>query len=289
MVNIGRTTIVTVLLLVTLAFVYASPNLLSRGALDGLPSWAPSKQINLGLDLQGGSYLLLDVDTDAVVVERLEAMLDALRRDLRRERIFFQPGSLSIANDSAGFVPRDAERREDALLIARRIARDESGDNIGSVVGFGGGPTVEAVELPNGRIAVVPSEDALDQWRSNAVEQSIEVVRRRVDETGTNEPTIQRQGEDRIVVALPGLQDPERLKRLLGQTAKLNFHFVMENADPNARRAPPGGLILPTEEVGFNGEPLGNYVVERRPMVGGDRLVDAQQTFQDGRAVVAFR
>lgn len=289
MVNIGRSTIVTVLLLCVLAFAYAAPNLFNRGALDDLPSWAPSKQINLGLDLQGGSYLLLDVDTDAVVTERLESMLDTLRRDLRRERIFYAPGSLNIAGGDAGFTLRDEARREDALLIARRVARAESGGDAVLLGGFGGGPAVEVVEGPGQRIAVRPTDDALEEWKRNAVEQSIEIVRIRVDETGTNEPTIQRQGEDRIVVALPGLQDPERLKNLLGQTAKLTFRFVMEEADPNARRAPAGGLILPSAETGANGAPLGNYVVERRIMVGGDNLVDAQQTFQDGRAVVSFR
>lgn len=290
MVNIGRFTIISVLALCVLAIAYALPNAFREEAFADLPGWAPSKQINLGLDLQGGSYLLLEVEVDAVVTERLEAMLDGLRRELRAQRVFFEPGSLVIQDGAAGFVPRDRERRAEALAIAERVAEQESAGGPTLIVGLGqSDDVVEVEETADGRIALRPSDDTLNEWRRSAVDQSIGVVRRRVDETGTNEPTIQRQGEDRIVVALPGLQDPERLKRLLGQTAKLSFRFVNESADSTARRAPPGHLLLPDDQTGADGEPIRNWVVERRIMVGGDRLVDAQQTFQDGQAVVSFR
>jgi preprotein translocase subunit SecD len=124
--------------------------------------------------------------------------------------------------------------------------------------------------------------------RQSVVEQSIEIIRRRIDETGTREPTIQRQGEDRILVQLPGVKDPERIKKLLGKTAKLTFHLVDPTtplADAFQGRVPPGSVLLPAAE----GEGISHYVVRKRVRVSGERLIDAQPTFDQGRPVVSFR
>ncbi|MBT3929227.1 MAG: protein translocase subunit SecD, partial [Rhodospirillaceae bacterium] len=132
------------------------------------------------------------------------------------------------------------------------------------------------------------SEDAERARRQSAVEQSIEIVRRRVDETGVAEPVIQQQGDSRILVQLPGIKDPERIKRLLGQTAKLNFHMLDETVsiqEAESGTLPAGSMLLygPEEEGRIP------YVVRRTVEVGGDRLVDAQPTFQDGQPIVSFR
>ncbi len=124
------------------------------------------------------------------------------------------------------------------------------------------------------------------------VEHSIEIVRRRIDETGTREPTIQRQGEERILIQLPGVDDPDRIKRLLGKTAKMVFRLVDVNTSPveAERRGVPAGseLLLSDKETVGTGAPL-KFVVRKRVMVSGENLIDAQATYQDGRPVVNFR
>jgi preprotein translocase subunit SecD len=119
------------------------------------------------------------------------------------------------------------------------------------------------------------------------VQQSLEIVRRRIDETGTREPSVQRQGDRRIMVQLPGLRDPERIKRLLGKTAKLTFRFVDENVAADASRLPPGTEVLTSDELDPYGKPR-RYVVKKRVMVSGDTLTNAAATFQQGQPVVSF-
>ena len=133
------------------------------------------------------------------------------------------------------------------------------------------------------------TEVALKQRKLSAVEQSLEIVRRRIDELGTREPSIQRQGEDRIVVQLPGVKDPDRIKALLGKTAKLTFHMVDDSTSPEEAlkgRVPPGSMVLPSAEQGRGAE---TYVVRKRIDVGGDMLVDSKATYSEGRPVVSFR
>ena len=139
----------------------------------------------------------------------------------------------------------------------------------------------------DGGITLKVSEEQIIARKKSALDQSIEIVRRRIDETGTREPSIQRQGDNRILVRLPGVEDPQRIKNLLGQTAKLTFRMVDENAslaDVQSGHAPPGSEVLQSaERVGSA------LVVQKRVMVSGDTLVDAQPSFQDGRPVVSFK
>ncbi|MGH7225615.1 MAG: protein translocase subunit SecD, partial [Gemmataceae bacterium] len=140
-------------------------------------------------------------------------------------------------------------------------------------------------------VTVTFNPTALDQRQASAVSQSIEIVRRRIDETGIKEPTIQREGSDRILVELPGVGNPEHVKELLGRTAKMTFQLVDENVTPedvSQGRIPPGDVVLPMEEG--KGQPNGQIVVRRRIMVSGDTLTDAQPTFENGNeAVVSFK
>ncbi|MCR9070190.1 MAG: protein translocase subunit SecD [Alphaproteobacteria bacterium] len=240
---------------------YAAPNLFEKGIGDAVPTGVPGKQINLGLDLQGGSYLLLEVEADVVIRERLEAIVDGARRSLREARIGYV--DLGVVDGTAGFTVRegaDVER-------AREIAADLDSD--------------ATVDVDGNRVSLFMDDEAIRQIKINAVQQSIEIVRRRVDETGTREPLIQRQGDERILIQLPGIDDPQRIKELIGQTAKLTFHLVAVGADTN--RPPPGARTLPLLDGG-------RIVIERRVMVSGENLVDAQPSFdQSNQPVVTIR
>ncbi|HSK38716.1 MAG TPA: protein translocase subunit SecD [Arenibaculum sp.] len=270
MVYFARWKIILVLVVCALGVLYAAPNLLGRSAMDrfgGLPGWLPTQTVNLGLDLQGGSHLLLEVEVGQVIAERLNTIVDSVRTELRGARIGYT--DLGVQRDAVTFTVRDPADVERARRIVGELDTDLT------------------VAAEGGRIVARFSEAAIELRTRQAVEQSIEIVRRRIDETGTREPTIQRQGADRILVQLPGVDDPERVKRLLGQTAKLSFRFIDETTTPSEARAgrlPPGSELLPSTE-----SPTQSYVVRKRVMVGGDTLVDAQPTFQDGAAVVSFR
>jgi len=259
--------IALVALVCLMGVVYAAPNAFDRGAFGDPPTGVPGRQINLGLDLQGGSYLLLGVEVGVVVSERLEAIVDSARRGLRDANIGYV--GLGVQGDSAVFTVREPADLSRATSIARNLD--------------------QGIELvtEGSQIRIRLTEPATREIVSNAIQQSIEIVRRRVDETGTREPLIQRQGADRILIQLPGVDDPERIKALIGQTAKLTFHMVDMSASVEQAqqgRVPPGSIFLRSAEGGPG------YVVERRVMVSGENLVDANAgTDQNGRPSVSFR
>lgn len=272
MVNYARWSMVLTVLVCLFGLIFTAPNFFSKGEDGTLPGWLPQKQLNLGLDLQGGSHLLLEVEVDEVIRETLETTVSTIREGLRNARrngprIGYT--GLSVRGNSVVFKlrdPADIERARAAL---------EDVD-----------PTLTLKVSDEGDFSLTMSDDAIIERSSSAVEQSIEIVRRRVDETGTSEPTIQRQGEERILVQLPGLRDPERLKRLLGRTAKLTFHMVdasVSAQDAQAGRIPAGSQVLPDQD-----NPGATLVVRRKVEVGGERLTNAQPSFQDGQPVVSF-
>lgn len=256
--------IMLVVIVCLAGLVYSAPNLMERDAFGEVPAGLPGRQVNLGLDLQGGSYLLLDVGTDMVIAERLESLVDAARRALREARIGYT--GLGMRDGAAVFSVRDPSDLEAARALAADL---EEGMDV----------TVEG-----SRVSIAPTEEGLAEIRLNAVQQSIEIVRRRIDETGTREPLIQRQGDSRILVQLPGIDDPDRVKELLGQTAKLNFHLVDTSA-PSSGATPPGTIRLPS----IDDRGPSSYVVQRRAVLAGENLIDAQPSFQDSRPVVSFR
>ncbi len=248
------------------------PNLFSPATLDRLPRWIPHRQVSLGLDLRGGSYLLLEVDVAAAQHERLNAIVDTVRNALRDANIGYT--GLEAEGDAIAFTIREPGRIEDARQALRKIDPDL------------------AIDIAaDGKGAIRFSAVATEARRRQAVDQSIEIIRRRIDETGTKEPTIQREGQDRILVQLPGVDNPEHVKALLGRTAKLTFQMVdtgVSLEDARRGRLPPGDEILPAEEGRVHTGPA-SYVVRKRVMVGGDTLVDAQPTFQNNEPVVSFR
>jgi preprotein translocase subunit SecD len=254
-----------------LGVLFSLPNLFTPAQLAWLPSQIPHKRVNLGLDLRGGSYLLLEVDVAAAQTEQLNSIIDTVRNALLDAKIGYT--GLNVQNNAIVFTIRDQDRIDDAKNALAKIDPALTID-IGS----------------DGAGKMAFSSVATEQRRQQAVDQSIEIIRRRLDETGTKEPTIQRQGADRILVELPGVGDPEHVKQLLGKTAKLTFQLVDQSMSPEEAkrgRMPLGDEVLPAQ-TDRPGQPQ-QYLVKRRVMVGGDTLVDAQATFQNNEPVVSFR
>ncbi|HTZ78670.1 MAG TPA: protein translocase subunit SecD [Stellaceae bacterium] len=250
------------------------PNLFSPATLDKLPDWVPHRQISLGLDLRGGSHLLLQVDMNTVIRERLNNALDAARTELRNARIGYT--GLAVQNNKLVFTVSDPARLDDVRNLVPKLDPDLV-------------PTISN----DGQVSLAFSDSALQQRESTVLDQSIEIVRRRIDETGTKEPTIQREGSDRILVQLPGIDNPEHVKEILGKTAKMTFQLVDTSVTADEARhgrLPPGDDILPgAEDPRHPGAPKQEYVVQRRVMVSGDSLTDAQATFQNSEPVVSFK
>ncbi len=271
MIYFARWKIILIITICCLGIIFVAPNFLSVKQAQSLPSWLPHKQLSLGLDLQGGSHLLLEVKVDSVLRERSEALVDTVRLTLRKARIRYS--GLGIDGLSTAVTIKDEEDIERARELLKKIDKE-----------------LEITISDDGQIKLDMTEQTIRERRTAAIEQSIEIVRRRIDETGVREPTIQRQGEDRILVQLPGVDDPERVKRLLGKTAKLTFHLVDERANtPLNARVSPGSIQLPSaDEVDVNGRPR-IYTLKKRVMISGDTLVDSQPTFQDNQPVVSFR
>ncbi|MBR2033411.1 MAG: protein translocase subunit SecD [Alphaproteobacteria bacterium] len=262
MYKLSRSRVMIIVTICLLGIFFAVPNIVSNK--DALPSWW--QPVNLGLDLQGGSNLLLEVKLDEVIKERMASIEDSARQILRENRIRYQ--HLNVADTSVKVSIENTNARNKASNLFRKI---DSG--------------IEVVENEDGSLEVKYSEIELNKLKRKIVEQSIEIVRRRIDELGTKEPVIQSQGSNRIVVQLPGLQNPEYVKTLLGKTAKMAFHLVdSRSTAADARR----GKLSATSRLvqGSMGE---TYVISRKPVVSGENLVDAQPSFQDGQAVVSFK
>jgi protein-export membrane protein SecD len=268
MLNFSRWKILVVVAVCVVGTLLAVPNFLNRETLAGLPDWVPHQQVTLGLDLQGGSHLLMEVDLDVVVKERLESIVDGTRSEFRTADIGYT--DLGVSGDSVRVKISESSDIERAEEILREL---------------GIGMQVEIAE--DGAVTMTYSEAELERLARDVVQRSIEIVRRRVDELGTTEPTIQRQGSDRIIIQVPGYGDPEHLKAIIGQTAKMTFRFVDENASPSS--VPPTAELLPSLETDANGNPLRQYVVNKRIIVSGENLTDAQATYQQNQPVVSFK
>src|SRR5262249_46861185 len=199
-----------------IACLFAVPNFFSERVIQSLPKWA-QRQIVLGLDLQGGSHILLEVDSDAVKKEKLQNLLDDVRRSLREARIPYT--GLAVRGDQVEV--RVSTNQQQALTKLRELSQP-----LGGLLSATGQRSLEINDAGAGLIQPRITDPAVTERIPQAVEQSIQIVDRRVNELGTVEPSIQRQGIDRILVQVPGLQDPTRLKELLGKTAKLTFRLV---------------------------------------------------------------
>ncbi|MFV2091945.1 MAG: protein translocase subunit SecD [Hyphomicrobiales bacterium] len=283
MLYFARWKIILTVTLSVLGVLLALPNIVSQSTLSALPDWVPAQRINLGLDLRGGSYLLLEVEAQAVIAERMDSLKDDVRTALRDDRIGYT--GLRASKTDVRVRIRDTADIPEALKKLSALSSPIQ-TNI-----FSGTTARDIIveETEPGVMKLFLSEQSVEQRVRSAVEQSIEIVRRRIDELGTTEPTIQRQGTNRILVQVPGLDDPARLKAILGQTAKLAFRLVdvsVGTAQALEGRIPADSELLYGE--GGEDEP---YVVKRRVMVSGEDLVDAQPGFsqQTNEPIVTFR
>ncbi|MCP8939340.1 protein translocase subunit SecD [Alsobacter sp. SYSU M60028] len=284
MLRFSRMKTIGVVLLTVLGILYAMPSLLSpetrksiQQTFSFLPSaLVPHQAVVLGLDLQGGSHVLLEVDTQAVLRGQINTLRDDVRRILREQRISLAGG---IGVTPRGVTVRVVDPNERERLMPK--LRELSAPVGNALLGTGSGQrAIEVAEQPDGLIQLNVTEVGVNERVTKAVSQAIEVLRRRVDALGTTEPNIQRQGADRILVQVPGLQDPRRLKEILGTTAQLEFRLLAEPGTP------PGDVeVLPSSEGG------GALNVERRVIVQGEDLIDAQPAFDSrtGEPIVNFR
>jgi len=277
MITVSRWRIILVVLATLYGILFTLPNVLPQSVRDSLPPFVPKQTLNLGLDLQGGSYLLYEVDTAALRNELLTNLVEDSRTTLREAQIDFT--GLGVVNGEVSVRINDATKVEQATKALR--------ESLGAVMATGA-RDVTVSTAPDQRIRVAFVAQALDSQAAKAVDQSIEVIRRRIDELGTKEPDIRRQGANRISIAAPGESDPKRLQAIVGQTAKLTFQMVDETADlaqAQQGRVPPGSVLVPGDDV----QPF--YVIKRRALVTGEMLTDAQGGFnpQTGRPVVNFR
>ncbi|MGE3644140.1 MAG: protein translocase subunit SecD [Beijerinckiaceae bacterium] len=281
-----RWKVISILAMTVLAFLIIIPSFLSESTRKTiqsyLPGWVPAKAVVLGLDLQGGAHIVLQVDSKDVTRTQVLNLRDDIRRMLREEKVRLAGGIGATGSTVQVRIP-DAANREKALRRLRQMAQ-------------GGGITALGTATPanftidegdNGLLRMTVTEAAILERIRRAVDQTIEVLRKRVDALGTTEPNIQRQGADRILVQVPGLQDTQRLKDILGTTAKLEFRLV---ADPGAN---PNEVEKLYEYATVDGKKTrsAEYSVEKRVMVQGEDLTDAQPGFDSrtNEPVVNFK
>lgn len=264
--------IVLIIFVSLLGPIYAFPNLLSESTREwvqeNLPGIVPHRAMSLGLDLQGGSHLQLQVDTKTVIQDRTESLLVAARAAMKDGNV--PVDRVAVKGLDVVIAVRDADKVDEAVDSLRR--------ELGNAVN---------IETDGNTVTVHYTEMEVANFKKQAIAQSIEIIRRRIDETGTKEPIIQTQGEDRIIVQLPGMKDPERVKQLLGKTARLTFHMVDVEVSPSAcmtGQVPMTIRCVPHQDTGTK---LG---ISRRPLLTGDMLVDAQPGYSmQGQPIVNFR
>lgn len=234
----------------------------TRWGIGGLP------RVNLGLDLSGGSHLMLEADTTDLAKQNIAKMEEQVRTEMRRADPPIAIGDISTTGGRLSFFVRDGAKIDAAVERIRTLTQPS---------GMSGQRDWNVQVVDSTRIVLTPTDAGLRQATDSAMQVATEVVRKRIDEMGTREPTIIRQGNDRIIVQVPGLQDPAALKALIGKTAKLEFKLVDLTADPQAvakGRAPVGSEVLPYAEG------QGGFIaVKRRAMLSGDELIDAKPSF----------
>ncbi|MDR2794696.1 MAG: protein translocase subunit SecD [Holosporaceae bacterium] len=240
---------------------FVLPNILPQSVVNNFPSWMPHQQVYLGLDLRGGAHLLLEVDLESVKNDYLNQILDDARTTLRKESIPY-----------AANFPKSISRDQNCVEFD---LKDDSFGNRARTALASVDPDFK-VEVSGAHVKISPMPEALKKKGMDAVDRSIEIVRKRVDETGTRETNIQRQGDDRILLQIPGLQDPSHVKEMLGRTAKMTFRLVNEEAPEVMDRKK---AVAPVGYVYLRSSDSGKYIaVKKLASVGGETLIDARLT-----------
>ncbi len=282
MLNFSPLRTAVIAIVAVLGILFTLPNLLPQDVRENWPDWLPSETIVLGLDLQGGSHLLMQVDREDIVTERVNELRRSARSLLANEHgignIITTDGT--TLNVELTDPSQKAEARDALETLQSRVS-----DSV-----FGGGSGVQELsfgEAADGDLTVSLTEAGIEERMSSLVSQSIEVIRRRIDELGTTEPNIQRQGEDRVLVQVPGFADSQRLKDIISQTARLTFHMVYPNmsaSQAEAQGQPEGTMIVPSRDGG-------QELLYEDVALGGESLVDAQPGYDQrtGQPIVTFR
>lgn len=302
MLNLPRWQTIGIITVTALAVLFALPNLLPSSVLDHMPGWYAQSRMNLGLDLRGGAHFLLEADLRSLMTERLTNLSDSVRSELRKQQVPYKDITIEGGRNVV-IVLRDETQRSKALEAIRSVDP--------TLVASGSGDMI--------RLAY--SDQELTKKKKEVIDQSIEILRRRVDETGTIEPTIVRQGDERILLQVPGIKDTTDLKRKINQTAKLTFHLVNEDVAATGQNI-PGSVpattsLVPTREgmqelrrtnpkawediQNANPRMTPEQICRRfqpqclpvlkRVVVGGEDLDDAKATFeqqQGGRPIISF-
>jgi preprotein translocase subunit SecD len=259
-------------LVIAVGILFSIPSLIAGTPFaSSWPKWLPQYKISLGLDLAGGSHLLLEADSNDAQKQRLQAMEDSVSTELRRDpRI--EIGDISTAGGRLSFLVRDPTQVDAAVERLRNLTRP---------VALTGSRDWDVQVMDSTRVVLIPTPSGTARALKDAMGVARDVVRRRIDPGGTKEITVITEGQNRILVQVPGVEDPEALKKLIGQTARLEFKLVDLSANPQevaAGHAPPGSQVLPMADGS------GFIAVKRRVMVSGDQLTDAKQSFdQNGQ------
>lgn len=266
MVEFSRWKIILIFLVCFLGVFFALPNFISKGNLEKFSQVLPKNTINLGLDLKGGSHLLLEVDFDAYAKDQLDNLKDSVKQDLKSEKIGYS--NITTANGSVIFSLRNEQDGANAERLFRKN-KDL------------------ALTVDKDKYIVSYTSEFLETSKKRLVDQSIEIIRRRVDENGTREPIIQRHGANNILLQVPGLNDPEHLKMLVGQTAKMTFHLVNENISSSSN-IPYDTMLVEEDNAAPGGQPR-KVAVYKKVILNGDLLKNAMVSFdQYSKPVVAF-
>jgi preprotein translocase subunit SecD len=259
----------------------AVPNFFPESQVKTWPAWA-QRRLVLGLDLQGGSHLLFEVDSNAVKKDKLDQVRDDVRRVLREVKIPYT--GLAVRGDNVEVRITNNVDAPAALTKLRQLSQP-----LGGLLGSSGQPSLEVADAGGGLLRLTIPQAAITDRIRQAIEQSITIIEKRVNELGTVEPLIQRQGIDRILVQAPGEQNPQRLIDIVGKTAKMDFRMVDSTVSPDqaeAGRLPPESELLPSTEPGRP-----SYVIKKQVLVSGGDLTDAQPGFdqRSNEPIVSFR
>jgi preprotein translocase subunit SecD len=277
MLDFPRWKVWSIWLVILIGIAFAVPSLFPKSEVEKWPSWVPRTQINLGLDLAGGSQLLLEADERDAAKQRLEAMEETVTTELRRGEPRIAIGDVSTRGGRLSFLVRDPTQLDSAVERLRTLTQP---------VGLTGSRDWNVSVMDSTRVVLTPTEEGSVKALKDSMTVARDVVRRRIDPSGTKEITVVNQGQKRILVQVPGVEDPDALKALIGQTARLEFKLVdltADSAQVAEGRAPAGSQVLDMADGS------GRIAVQRRVMVSGEQLIDAKQSFdQDGRPVVSI-
>jgi preprotein translocase subunit SecD len=267
MLNFSKIKIVSISIFCLIAIIFAAPSLIMQNSdspiLQKIQKFLPNKKVNLGLDLRGGAQLMLEVDFDYYIKEQINNLRDEIKNSFRDESVRTIP---EVVGNKIIFLLTDEEQKESAKKLIRKLSKN-----------------IE-IDESSGQFQIYFSDEEISAIRQNLIKQSIEIVRRRIDESGTKEPTIQAQGDNRILLQVPGVENSSELKSILGKTAKMTFHFV---ADETFSSGGIGSASPDLERV-FDYENRA-YLIKKEVVLSGDLLIDANTTYHEGQPAVAFR